>query len=730
MSSIRPLVVFLALALGASGSLVPARAKPGAPADPASLAPTSEQAQTAMWTTRYLTRFHYKRVPLDDAMSAQLFDRYLEALDGDKLFLLAGDVQRFGAWRTGLDDAIYDGELEPPFAIFRTYLQRVAERTAHARGLLAAGFDFTVDERIDFDREDAAWAPSSAELDEIWRKRVKNDWLRLRLNGKKDDEIRKTLDKRYKGFGDRVRELDGEDVFQTFMNAYAMAIEPHTGYLGPRTAENFNIQMRLSLEGIGAVLGKEDEYTTVRSVVKGGPAGRQGVLKIGDRVVGVGQGDKGPVQDVIGWRVDDVVELIRGPKGTTVALDVIPADAPEDSKPVHVAIVRDTVQLEEQAAKKSVKTLGEGAQARKIGVIHLPTFYHDFEGNRRGDANARSSTRDVARLIGELRAEGVEGIVIDLRQNGGGSLTEATNLTGLFVDRGPVVQVRDAQGQVSVESDADGSVAWDGPLAVLVDRSSASASEIFAAALQDYGRALIIGQTTYGKGTVQNLVDLDYIARNESPTFGQVKLTMAQFFRVNGGSTQNRGVVPDIAWDGLIDPEQWGESSIDNALPWTSITPADYAGRGDFRELVPLLIARHESRAAKDREFQYYLEDVAESRRLRAEKSISLVESVRKAERDRQQAKREKRKAERAALAAAAGKAPAKDAEEPIDDGLTADERRTAEADDDQADERPDAPLDEAVAILGDAIHLLSSDTRLASRVKAFALSEAPRPIN
>jgi len=725
MNVIRPLVLSLALAIGASAGAPPAQAKPGVPADPATLAPTAEQVQSAMWATRFLTRFHYKRTPLDDTLSADLYDRYLEGLDGDKLFFLESDAQRFAAWRTTLDDAIYDGDLEPPFEIFRTYIRRVGERTAHARGLLAKGFDFSVDESIELDREDAAWAKSTAELDEQWRKRVKNDWLRLRLNGKSDEEIKKTLDRRYKSFGDRVRELDGEDVFQTFMNAYATAIEPHTGYLGPRTAENFNIQMRLSLEGIGAVLMKQDDYTTVRSVVKGGPAGRQGIVKIGDRIVGVGQGEKGPMQDVIGWRVDDAVELIRGPKGTTVALDVIPADAPEDSKPEHVKIVRDTVQLEEQAAKKSVIEAG----GRKIGVIHLPTFYHDFEGNRRGDASARSSTKDVRRLIGELKQEGITGIVIDLRQNGGGSLTEATNLTGLFVDRGPVVQVRDAQGRVSVEADTDEAVAWDGPLAVLVDRSSASASEIFAAALQDYGRALIIGQTTYGKGTVQNLIDLDNFANNEKPTFGQVKLTVAQFFRVNGGSTQNRGVVPDIEWAGVIDPTQWGESSIDNALPWASITPADYSGRGDFRELVPLLVARHQQRAANDREFQYYLEDVEEGRRMRAEQTLSLNEAVRRAERERQQKRIAQRNAEREALAKAAGKAAAQ-ADERLDDGLLSDERR-AEDDEDEAERTgPDAPLDESARILADAIDLLSADTRLASKVKAFEIADAPRTLN
>lgn len=712
----------VAIVLGLALTAPVAWTRPAEPARRAALAPTAQQAEAAMWAMRYLTRYHYKRMPLDDAMSAKILDRYLDSLDGDRLFFVRADIEAFDAWRDRIDDAIYAQDLTPPYAIFEVYLRRVAERTAHARALLAQGFDFEVDESLPVVRDDPPWAADAAALDEIWRKRVKNDWLRLKLNGKTDAEIVKTLDKRYARFEDRVRELDGEDIFQSFMNAYATAIEPHTAYLAPRSAENFAMQMRLSLEGIGAVLMREDEFTVVRSVVKGGPASIQGQLKVGDRITAVGQGEKGPMQDVIGWRVDDVVDLIRGPKGTVVTLDVLPADAPLDAKPVHIAIRRDTVKLEQQAAKKTVIDVPDAAGTRRVGVIVLPAFYHDFEGQRRGDPNYRSSTRDVARLIGELKAEGVDGIILDLRDNGGGSLAEATNLTGLFIPTGPVVQVRDAQGRISVEADRDPNVLWDGPLAVMVNRTSASASEILAAALQDYGRALIVGQNTYGKGTVQNMLDLDQVTQSDAPRYGQVKLTIAQFFRVNGGSTQNRGVAPDIEFPSKIDAEVWGESAIDNALPWTSITPAEFKARGNLSELVPLLAARHAERAARDREFRYWVEDVEELRRLSRQTAISLREADRRAERDRQAAKREARRAERERELAAT--APPAEGSDALDDGLLADERPLS-ADAGEAEDaiRPDALMRETAHILADAIDLLTADRELAARTRGFSIA-------
>lgn len=721
-------------------------AKPPATSDV--LAMSKTQAEAALFATRFLTRFHYRRMPLDDAMSQRILDQYLKSLDGDRSVFLASDIASFkSSYGTRIDDAIYDGEealkgdLEAPFEIFRTYLARAHERYANSQTLLDRGFDFSQTENYSFDRENAAWAQSPAELDELWRKRVKNDWLRLRLAPKSvdadvakknaaagvvtpakpvvrsDQEIRDVLRKRYRTFESRLDEVNNEDVFQSFLNAYATSIEPHTGYLAPETSENFNIQMSLSLEGIGAVLSRDEDYTAIQTVVKGGPADQSDKIKVGDRVVAVGQGaSNGAMVDVIGWRLDDVVKLIRGQKGTSVRLDVLPKTSGSDSKPMRVTLVRDRIKLEEQAAKSEIIEVGEGAQTRKIGLIELGTFYHDFEGQRRGDAEYRSSTRDVSRLLTKLKGEGVSGVVLDLRGNGGGSLAEATQLTGLFIPSGPVVQVREATGKISVESDNDPTVAWDGPMAVMVDRASASASEIFAAALQDYGRALIIGETTFGKGTVQNMLDLDRMARNDEPTYGQLKLTVAQFFRVNGGSTQHKGVVPDIAFPTTWDADEFGESSYDNALPWTSVPSAQFERRGDFATLVPQLETRHVARIAKDQEYQWWLQDLEDYRLQRNTKSVSLLETARRAERDQIEARsvaREKARSE-------AGTSR-KDRALTPDDGLDAVDQRAGDADEDE-DEQPDVLAIESARILSDAIDLLRGNPTLATRVGAFEL--------
>lgn len=720
------LSLLLVLVIGSLG-MVPGHAD--APPAKASLglSPTEDLGNAALWATRFLTRFHYKRVPLDDAMSARILDRYIDSLDGDRMMFLGSDIGEFRSYSDALDDAIFDQKLDPPFVIYRRYLERIGERTAYARALLGKSFDFSVDENYSYDREDAAWATTEAELNELWRLRVKNDWLRLKLAGKEDKAIAETLDKRYRGYTERLGDLDGEDVFQTFMNAYTQEIEPHTNYLSPRSSENFNIQMRLSLEGIGAVLQREDEYTVVRQVVKGGPAGKSGRIKVGDRIIAVGQGSKPVMTEVIGWKVDDVVEQIRGKKGTTVQLDVLPADAGVDAKAERIVLVREKVKLEDQAAKSSLIEIGSKpgvagadksaspAPLHRIGVINLPTFYHDFEGARRGDPDYRSSTRDVVKLIDKLKLQKIDGLVIDLRDNGGGSLTEATDLSGLFIRKGPVVQVRDAQGRVSLEEDRDAAIAWDGPLAVVIDRQSASASEIFAAAMQDYGRALIIGETSFGKGTVQNLVDLDNIAQNESAKYGQLKMTVAQFFRIDGGSTQHKGVVPDVLYPQTWDPKEFGESSLDNSLPWTSIKAATFERSGDLHPLVPLLTARHEARVAKDREFNWWLDDLVEYRKQREQKELSLLETTRVAERNAQESKRALRKKERAAAGLAENSAEAK-----ADDGLQADERRVADLAKPDEDETPHFLVNEAAHILADAIDLLASDQRLAERVKSF----------
>ncbi len=710
-SSLRFAPLFLALLLPlASASAKTERSR----VDALSLEPNAQQTEAARWMAQLVSnsRFHYSPQKLDDALSGQIFDRYLEALDGDKLFLRAEDVAAFESYRPQLDEAIIGGRLAPAFEIFKVYRQRVDERTAAIRELLKQDFDFTVDESYSFDREDAAWAQSADELDELWRLRVKNDVLRLRLAGREMDKIRETLDKRYKNFGERIRQIDAEDVFQTFMNAYAGAIEPHTSYMNPRTSENFNISMRLSLEGIGAVLGRNDEeFTVVRSVVPGGPAALSGKIKPGDRIVAVGQGETGPMVDVVGWRLDDVVDLIRGPKDSVVRLDVLPAEAGIDGEHVLLSLSRQKVKLEEQAAKKQVIEVGEGENVRRVGVISLPAFYQDFEGRRRDEPDYRSATRDVARLLEELKAENVEGVVIDLRNNGGGSLDEATELTGLFIDTGPVVQIKDAGRRVSIQTDRKPGVAWDGPLAVMINRASASASEIFAGAIQDYGRGLIVGEPTFGKGTVQNLVDLDAFSR-ENPGLGHLKMTVAQFFRIAGGSTQHKGVEPDIAFPVTWDASEYGESVYDNALPWAAIAPASYQAYGDFAPLLPMLKTKHEARIAQDQEFQWWIEDVEEYRSLRDRKTLSLNESTRRAERERDEARRKARDEQRKAL----GQTVDEDAVAELDDGLQADER-PIEAEDESADEKPDALVRETAHLLVDAIDLLRADSKLAARV-------------
>jgi carboxyl-terminal processing protease len=496
------------------------------------------------------------------------------------------------------------------------------------------------------------------------------------------------------------------------MNAYAMSIEPHTNYLGPRSAEAFDIAMRLSLEGIGAVLQTRDEYTVIREVVPGSPADKSKQVKVGDRVIAVAQAD-GPFSEVMGWRIDDVVALIRGPKDSTVRLQILPADAGPDGKVITVPIVRKKISMEEQSAKKSIIEVKDNGTKRRVGVISLPTFYQDFDARRRGERDFKSATRDVARLLGELKKEKVDTVLVDLRNNGGGSLTEAVELTGLFIDKGPVVQQRTADGKIDVESDTSPGLAWDGPVGVLINRGSASASEIFAAAIQDYGRGIIIGEPSFGKGTVQTLVPLDRFAQSDKARYGELKMTIAQFFRINGGTTQLRGVVPDIKLPSLSDAEGFGESSYDNALPWTSIKPAYYAPSGDLRELVGPLQKRHEARIAKDRDFQFLQQDIIELRKQRKENSISLVETVRRKERDQQEARAKERERRLAG----------KDSNGPrSDDGLQADERSLKDdiAAEKAAKSAKDVFLTEAANIMADEVAMLRTDTRMASRVAPY----------
>ncbi|CAN5900385.1 carboxy terminal-processing peptidase [soil metagenome] len=678
---------------------------------PPPLKPETQEAKAAHLAAEVLSRYHYKPVALDDALSAATFDRYLKALDSEKLYFLQSDVDHLGVDRTRLDDAILTEDLRAPFDIFNLYERRLAERMTYSRGLLRSGFDFKRDETLQIDRKDQPWPTTEEQLHELWRKTVKNDWLRLKLAGQDDAYIAKVLDKRYDSASKRLVKINSADAFQAFMNAYTMAIEPHTNYLGPRAAEDFDIAMRLSLVGIGAVLTDIDGFATIRELVAGGPASLSGRLKVGDRIVGVAQGASGAIEDVVGWRLDDTVALIRGTVNSTVRLDILPVDSGPDATNKTVVLVRNTITMQDRAAKAKVYSAMQGGSKRLIGVITLPSFYEDVDAARKGDKDYRSATRDLAALLVKLKAQKVDGLLVDLRDNGGGSLREAVTLTGLFVGKVPVVQTRGAKGDITMGRNVDTGVAWDGPLGVLINRGSASASEIFAAAIQDYGRGLIIGEPSFGKGTVQTVANLDQLAKNSKPTFGELKMTIAQFFRVNGETTQLRGVTPDIGFPSTSDESQFGESSFGNALPWSRIEPADYAPVGDLKAQLPVLAAWHESRVQHDPDFQSLLDDVARTQELRKKNVISLNEVVRRQERAAQ-AKRLT-----ARLAADGASAAKAETNALTDDGLLFGERKLGP---DIAAEKAraaikDVMLNEAVSILSDNVRLKQGNASVAA---------------
>ena len=653
--------------------------------DRSDLQPTKAQVRATELITNFIANYHYKKVSLNDALSEQIFTRYLDAMDPNHSYLLDTDVKAFSVHKDNIDDYLKHAQLEPAFSMFLKFRDRVEERTQYIVKLLNTHFDFTKPETYTFDRSKQPWA-DQAELDKYWRKRVKNDVLSLQLAGKNEKDIRKTLKNRYEDIMRRTDQLNSDDVYELFVNAYLSSIEPHTSYFSPRTSENFRIRMSLSLEGIGAILQSDNNYTLVKQVLKGGPAYKSGLLHDDDRITGVGQGTTKPVVDVVGWRLDDVVDLIRGKSGSKVRLQILPKGVGPEGPTKVITITRGKIELADEAAKQSVIEVKNGNHEARIGVITLPTFYQDFEARARGDENYRSTTRDVRKLLVQLSKENVEGIIIDLRGNGGGSLTEATELTGLFVGSGPVVQVKNSDGTLHIERNTEPVVAYTGPLAVLVDGNSASASEIFAGAIQDYKRGVIIGEPTFGKGTVQNLVDLDQYDHEDDGGLGQLKATIAQFFRVDGDSTQHRGVVPDIRFPTELNPDEQGERALPNALPWAHIDPANFvpaqAPVAQFAEAE----ARHEKRMKNDRAFQILLEEERTVKAARAKTTVSLVESERKAELDRVEKQQKKRERE---FRAAVGLPPLKNGESP------------------KADEtKVDLVLDEAGRVLDDLVTL------------------------
>lgn len=598
--------------------------------------------------TKLIEELHYSRPRLDNSLSSAILDRYLDTLDGNRVYFLASDVASFGRYRYELDERARSGQLDPVYDIFNLFRQRTMERVEYAIDVLANEPDFSLDEDYRFDRSDLSWPVSDEEMRDLWRRRVKSDGLSLVLTGKTWEETAEILQERYERLYKRVAQLNSDDVFETFMNAVAHTMDPHSSYLSPRQSEEYRIQMSLSYDGIGASLQLQDDYVTIMNIIPGGPAQIDGRLKPQDRITAVAEGS-GEFIDVIGWRLDDVVQKIRGPGGTQIRLQILPEGATPGSQQQVIALIRDKIKLEEQAAKSEVVEVGIDDEAYKVGVITVPSFYQDFAARSRGDEDYTSTSRDVARLIADLEEQGIDGIVMDLRQNGGGHLSEATELSGLFIDRGPVVQLRETRGNIQVLDDPSPASVYDGPLAVLVDRYSASASEIFAAAIQDYGRGIIIGQQTFGKGSVQNLFNLDRVMRGDNN--GQLTLTIGKYYRVTGESTQNRGVIPDIVLPSFVDLDTVGESTRDTALPWDRIQPTRFQAARSLADSIAVLQSKQSLHSTDDPNFNYLLNGIRAFEEIRKQNTVSLNLAQRQAELDRQEQNRlERENARRAAL--------------------------------------------------------------------------------
>ncbi len=583
-----------------------------------------------------LKRYHYRKFKLDDAFSEKILAHYLDQLDSNKLYFTQTDINEFNKHKHDFDDYIEAGDTTFAVNLFKTYQKRVKERSDFAASRISQPFDFKKDDSYVFDRKNATWASDSKALDELWTKRIKNDYINQILSDKEPAETIKKLKKRYLSIAKRTSQIKSNELFQTIANAYASAIEPHTSYLSPRSSEQFDISMSLSLSGIGAVLRTDDENTKIISVVPGGPADLTGKISAGDIITGVGQRGKDSVKDIVGWRLSDVVNIIRGKKGSKVILSILPHETGLGGKTEYVNIVRDKIKLEHQAASKRIINLKRHSGNVKVGVIKLPSFYIDFKARNRGDADYAGTTRDVKKLLIELNKEDINELIIDLRGNGGGSLSEVVSLMGLFIDTGPVVQINDTTGRTDILRDNDSGAIYTGPMAVMIDKGSASASEIFSGAIQDYKRGIIIGETTFGKGTVQTVLPLEsYTRKKFDKPLGELKVTTAQFFRVNGESTQHKGVIPDISWNLPKLDEEFGERSYKNALPFRRIDMAKHVNFN--KEFSPNAIENAKekslSRIAKNPKF------VSTVNRLKLlidagnEKMVSLNLSKRKAKR-------------------------------------------------------------------------------------------------
>lgn len=680
---------------------------------------TDIQRETVVELVEQLEERHYSKQAYTDELSSQHLDAYIDSLDGSKMFLTAADIKEFQQYRTVMDDQLPEGNLDAGFAIFNRFQERLRTRLESINENLPeiiAAMDFTVDEYYELDTDDRDWAAAQPELDERWRKHLKNQVLSLRLAEKSAEEIPETLNRRYTNQLKRVEQYNHQDVFQIYANALTELYDPHTNYFSPRRSENFNINMSLSLEGIGAVLQAEDEYTKVARLVPKGPADKQGDLEPSDKIVGVGQGDEGDIEDVIGWRLDEVVQLIRGPKDSTVRLQVIPGKSKSTDERKTITIVRNEVKLEEQSAQKEILEIPNGDDTIKVGVIDIPAFYIDFEAMRRGDKDYKSTTRDVKKLLQELQDEGVDGLVVDLRNNGGGSLQEANELTGLFIEYGPTVQIRHSSRRVWRDGKRLKSDYYEGPLVVLINRLSASASEIFAGAIQDYERGIIVGDRSFGKGTVQTLSPL---------TEGQLKITESKFYRISGDSTQHRGVVPDLAFPSLFDTEEIGESSLDHALNWDQINSVRHRRYDDLSSVLPLITNLYEERSEANPDFVYLEDQIAMATQTRKLEQLPLNEEKRIALRESQESKALAIENKRRVAKGEAPLTSLDEEEEAVEQGETAEVAEVAEQNDDTVadvsdssedtasetadsdeDETPDVLLTEAGNVLVDALVL------------------------
>ena len=703
MKPIKPsLFVQVLLVLTASALALPSYGKISEPTY--ELKPSRAQAITSNSVLHGVNQLHLRKHKLNDEMSSKVFDRYIETLDGGKAYFLKSDIEGFEKYRYQLDEALQRSNLHPAFEMFNRYQSRITERLEYSLTLIENGieqFDFSKDESFERDPKKTDWASSNEALNDLSRRRLKETIITMRLMGKTDDDIQSTLERRYKNQLNRVKQANSEDAFEIYMNAFTQNYDPHTQYFSPKVSENFNINMSLQLEGIGAVLQSDDEYTKVVSLVAGGPAEKGNELKEADRIIGVGQKRK-DIIDVVGWRLDEVVQRIRGKKGTTVYLEVIPAGSENDHQSRVISITRDTVNLEDRAAQSDVMEVETAEGKRTFGIINVPTFYANLQCLKHSGDDCRSTTHDVAELVKELKKKSIDGLVVDLRNNGGGSLTEVNHMLGLFIPTGPTVQVKSYNGSIEVLEDRDPEVLYDGPLAVMVNRLSASASEIFAGAIQDYQRGIIVGDRTFGKGTVQSLHSLDHLRGD------QLKVTMAKFYRISGESNQHKGIVPDIAFPSLINHEDIGESSLENALPSDRIRAANYRKDAELQSALTYLRTAHDSRVDDDPEFQYVRDQMANLDAIRAKTNVSLNWEVRKKEKEEMEQKRlliENKRRE------AKGEKPFKTIEALKE--AAEEETKAAKADKDHLD--IDYELKETGHILADFISITTPQTKVVS---------------